>query len=55
MDLMMFASPTSWNRIAAADQLVEANREAVTACRDAAAKANGREQRCTISVPAPRQ
>ena len=49
---MAYASPVSWGRVAAADVLMEANAEAVAACREAAAKA-GKEQRCTITVPAP--
>jgi hypothetical protein len=54
MALMAFESQDSWNRIAKADQLFEANKEAVTACREAAAKAT-EDQRCAITVPAPRQ
>lgn len=45
MSLMAFDSPVSWQRVAAADQLIAANREA-------AAKA-GTDQRCTITVAAP--
>jgi hypothetical protein len=54
MRLMAFDSPDSWQRVAAADQLIEVNREAVAACREAAAKA-GADQRCTITVKAPAQ
>ena len=52
MSLMAFDSPVSWQRVAAADQLIAANRETVTACWEAAAKA-GTDQRCTITVAAP--
>lgn len=54
MSLMDFASAQDWNRVAAADQLIEANKAEVAACREAAAKA-GKDQRCTIMVSAPRQ
>lgn len=54
MSLMAFDSPESWLRVSTADQLIAANKEAVTACREAAAKA-GKEQRCTITVAAPAQ
>jgi len=52
MSLMAFDSLDSWQRVAAADQLIAANKEAVTACREAAAK-TGKEQRCSITVPVP--
>jgi len=52
MDLMAFDSPESWYRVLSADQLVEANKAEVAACREAAAKA-GRDQQCTITVAAP--
>jgi hypothetical protein len=52
MSLMMFASPESWSRVASADKLIEANKDAITDCRTAAAKV-GKEQKCTIVVPAP--
>ncbi|OYW61607.1 MAG: hypothetical protein B7Z30_01465, partial [Rhizobiales bacterium 12-68-15] len=54
MSLMAFDSPEAWQRVVSADQLIAANREAVTACREAAAR-TGQEQRCTISVVAPSQ
>jgi hypothetical protein len=40
--------------VAAADRLVEANKETVTACQGAAAKA-GKDKRCTITVSATGQ
>ncbi|KAB2674579.1 DUF6118 family protein [Brucella tritici] len=52
MNMMMFASPDSWGRVASADKLIEDNKAAVADCRAAAAKA-GKEQKCTIIVPAP--
>ena len=52
MSLMDFASPEDWRRVAEADQLIEANKAEVAACREAAAKA-GKDQRCTITVPVP--
>lgn len=51
MKMMMFASPESWGRVVAAERLVEVNKGAVADCKTAAAKA-GKEQRCTILVPA---
>ena len=54
MSLMAFDSPESWQRVASADQLLEANREAVAACWEAARTA-GADQRCTITVKAPGQ
>ena len=53
MSLMAFGSPEAWQRVASADQLVEANREAVAACWEAARTA-GEDQRCTITVKAPK-
>ena len=53
MALMVYDSVEEWNRIATAHQLVEANKDAVRACREAAAKA-GKEQKCTITVEAAR-
>lgn len=52
MSLMAFGSPEAWQRVAAADIFIDANSEAVAACRQAAAKA-GADQRCTITVKAP--
>lgn len=54
MSLMAFDSPDSWQRVASADQLIEANRDAVAACWEAARTA-GADQRCTITVKAPGQ
>ncbi len=51
MKMMMFASPESWGRVVAAERLVEANKGAIADCRAAAAKA-GKEQKCSIVVPA---
>lgn len=52
MSLMMFASPDSWSRVASADKLVDINKDSIADCRAAAIKA-GKEQKCTIIVPAP--
>ena len=54
MSLMAFGSPEAWQRVASADQLLEANRETVAACWEAARTA-GEDQRCTITVKAPGQ
>ncbi|MCF8476326.1 MAG: DUF6118 family protein [Pseudolabrys sp.] len=54
MSLMAFDSLESWQRVATADQLASANKDELAACREAAAKAK-KEQRCTITVPAPAQ
>lgn len=54
MDLLTWASPESVGRVASADQLVEANKGDLEACKDAAKKA-GKDQRCTITVLAPAQ
>ena len=48
--LMQAGSPDGWRGLADASNLVRANQEVLTACRDAAAKAK-KEQRCTITVP----
>ena len=52
MSLMDFASPEDWRRVAEADQLIEANKVEVAACREAAAEA-GEDQQCTLTVAAP--
>lgn len=52
MSLMAFGSSISWERVAAADKLIDINRQAVADCTAAAVKA-GKEQKCTIIVPAP--
>lgn len=54
MSLMDFASTVDFRRVAAADQLIEANKAEVAACREAAAKA-GKEQKCAITVAVPVQ
>lgn len=50
--LLSFASKASAERVAEADNLVLANKDAVDNCRAATRKA-GREQKCTITIPAP--
>ncbi len=52
MDLMAFGSPEAWYRVLSADQLIEANKAEVVACREAAAKAS-KAQKCIITVAAP--
>lgn len=52
MSLMDFASAEDWRRVAEADQLIEANKVEVAACREAAAEA-GEDQQCTLTVAAP--
>ncbi len=54
MKLMKFASPEGWSRVASADELVEANRATVSACREAATKTK-RDQKCPITVATPAQ
>jgi len=49
--LMQAGSPDGWRGVAAASDLVRVNQEALSACREAAAKTK-KEQRCTITVPA---
>lgn len=46
------ASAEDWRRVAEADQLIEANKVEVAACREAAAEA-GEDQQCTLTVAAP--
>lgn len=48
--LMAFDSPTSWGRVAFADQLIQMNSISVQECLAAASRA-GKEQKCTIMVP----
>lgn len=50
--LMQSGSPGGWQSIVDAGSLVRANREALTACAETAAKAN-KEQRCTVTVAVP--
>jgi len=52
--LMQAESPEGWREFLRSDSLVRANADALKACRELAAKA-GKEQKCTISVPAPGQ
>ena len=49
MSLMAFDSPEGWDRVVSADQLIEANKAEVAACREAAAMA-GKDQSCMITV-----
>lgn len=49
MDLLTWSSPKSVSRVFSADQLVEANKDELAACKDAANK-TGRDQKCTITV-----
>jgi Family of unknown function (DUF6118) len=51
-DLMEAGNPEAWKDLMAALDLSKANREALTVCRDAAAKTK-KEQHCTVVVPAP--
>jgi hypothetical protein len=51
-DLMAAGNPEAWKGVMAAVDLSKANREALSACRDAAARTK-KEQRCLISVAAP--
>jgi len=50
--LMQSGSATGWRNIVEANDLVRANREALAACSEAAAKAN-KEQQCSITVAVP--
>ncbi|MDP4027230.1 DUF6118 family protein [Methylobacterium sp. NEAU 140] len=50
--LMRAGSAPGWQGLVEAHRLVQANREALTGCGAAAAKA-GTEQRCTVVVPVP--
>ncbi|KQT95715.1 hypothetical protein ASG60_20840 [Methylobacterium sp. Leaf469] len=50
--LMKFGSPVGLSQLGAADRLMRANAEVVTACREAATKA-GKDQPCTITVAVP--
>jgi hypothetical protein len=49
--LMKDGNPDGWERLAADADLVSANREKITVCRDAAAKTK-KEQHCAITVQA---
>jgi hypothetical protein len=48
-ELMRTANPSGWNGLVAETQLVSENRQAVDACRAAAAR-TGRAQHCTVMV-----
>ena len=50
--LMAAASPAAWRDLSIAAGVLEAKKEALALCRDAAARAK-KEQRCTVTVPAP--
>jgi len=50
--LMKSTNPTRWATLAAEINLAETNHDALSACRDAAARTK-KEQRCTIVVLAP--
>lgn len=51
MALMRFASSASWERVSAADRLIEANSSAITACRKSVVS-TGKPQACSITVSA---
>lgn len=51
MALMRFASPASWERVSAADRLIEANSSEISACRKSVAS-TGKPQACSITVSA---
>jgi hypothetical protein len=50
--LMQAGNPQAWRGMMDEHNLVQLNREAIAACRAAAAQAK-KEQRCTVVVPAP--
>lgn len=54
ISLMQSGSPQGWRGLVDASNLVRANKEALTACAEAAAKAK-KDQRCTIAVAGPQQ
>ena len=49
---MQAGNPAGWAQLTADANLVTANRARITACQNAAAKSK-KEERCTITVPAP--
>jgi hypothetical protein len=51
--LMKSNNPTGWATLAAEINVAEANHDALSACREAAAKTK-KEQHCAIVVPAPK-
>jgi hypothetical protein len=50
--LMQAANPAGAQALAAASRLAAANAEALQACGEAARRV-GREQKCSVTVPAP--
>ena len=52
--LMKLGRPGEWNNLAAANDLVRNNRDALVACAEAAVTAK-RDQKCTVTVAAPAQ
>jgi hypothetical protein len=52
MALMKAGNPDGWALLSADADLVSANRDTITDCRAAAAKAK-KEERCTITVTTP--
>lgn len=51
-EIMKYANPAGWAMLAAEMNLAEANHDALSTCREAAAKTK-KEQHCSIVVPAP--
>ena len=54
VSLIAFDKPELLQRVPSIGQFIAANREAMTACREAAAKA-GKDQRRAITAPVPAQ
>ncbi|TBW32132.1 hypothetical protein EYW49_22610 [Siculibacillus lacustris] len=52
--LMRSASPLGWRNLVEGGNLLQGNQAEIAACRDAAARTK-KDQRCTITVPAPGQ
>jgi hypothetical protein len=52
VSLMQSGSPGGWRGVVDASNLVRMNQQALSACAEAAAKAN-EDQRCTITVSPP--
>jgi hypothetical protein len=52
IELMRSTNPSGWDKLVAEMNLVEPNHEALTACREAAARLK-KPQSCAIVVPAP--
>lgn len=51
-DLMRAGNPQGWDRFVANSQLADDNREAIDACRSAAAR-SGKAQRCALTLTPP--